>query len=69
MAPSYIYAAKLPGGRDPDVTEVTQRSFRVIRGCGWDYGPVLCRSAYRVGNAPDARFGGYGFRVARSPVR
>jgi formylglycine-generating enzyme required for sulfatase activity len=59
------YAEKLPGGRDPDVTN--RSSYQVIRGGGWDYGASLCRSAFRVGNMPSAQFGAYGFRVALSP--
>lgn len=39
---------------------------RVFRGGGWDYGAVGCRSAFRGWNAPGNRYGGLGFRVAKS---
>ncbi|MDR1166200.1 MAG: formylglycine-generating enzyme family protein [Deltaproteobacteria bacterium] len=39
-------------------------SARVIRGCGWDYSAIRCRSAYRVKNTPEFRVNSLGLRVA-----
>ena len=39
-------------------------SARVLRGGSWPYYPGLCRSAARVGHAPDYRNGDVGFRVS-----
>jgi formylglycine-generating enzyme required for sulfatase activity len=38
---------------------------RVIRGGGWIINAVYCRSAYRNGNAPGARYDNVGFRLVR----
>ena len=40
-------------------------SFRVIRGGGWDYYPVYCRSAYRVVVTSSYRSDSVGFRVVQ----
>lgn len=39
---------------------------RVIRGGSWDFAAQGCRSAVRFGNGPGYRYGGLGFRLARS---
>ena len=39
---------------------------RVVRGGGWGNLARRCRSASRYGDRPDFRFGGLGFRLARS---
>ena len=39
---------------------------RVIRGGSWGSNARYCRSAYRYNNEPGARYGGVGFRLARS---
>ncbi|HUY36782.1 MAG TPA: SUMF1/EgtB/PvdO family nonheme iron enzyme [Pirellulales bacterium] len=41
-------------------------SFRVIRGGGWYYAPVRCRSAYRNFDGPADRLYYIGFRVVRA---
>ncbi len=38
-------------------------SFRVIRGGGWDFNPVCCRSANRLYDAPSNRVNNVGFRL------
>lgn len=40
---------------------------RVLRGGSWNYGPEVCRSAYRGHDDPSIGFDYYGFRVARNP--
>jgi formylglycine-generating enzyme required for sulfatase activity len=61
------YSDNLPGGRDPEVTEMGMT--RVFRGGSWSDFAGSCRSAYRGGFAPSDRFYGLGFRVALSTVR
>jgi formylglycine-generating enzyme required for sulfatase activity len=61
------YAEKLPGGRDPEVTE--KASYRVLRGGGWSNVASDTRSARRGWNSPDHRGDNSGFRVARSSVQ
>lgn len=39
-------------------------SSRVLRGGSWDFYGLFCRSAFRVGHAPDDRNNFGGFRVA-----
>jgi formylglycine-generating enzyme required for sulfatase activity len=41
-------------------------SSRVARGGSWYLGPAYLRAAGRDGTAPDVRYNGYGFRVART---
>jgi formylglycine-generating enzyme len=41
-------------------------AFRVLRGGSWFCWPSACRSAYRNWFAPVGRYGGSGFRVART---
>ena len=55
------YSDKLPGGRDPEMTEVTAGSFRVIRGGGWSAPPAYCRSACH--NGVSSARSHFGFRV------
>jgi len=66
-----VYAAKLPGGRDPEVKsdETTKALLRVNRGGGWAVVAASCRSGLRIGSRPDNRSVFYGFRVALSSVR
>jgi len=59
------YAAKLPGGRDPEVTEMGKR--RVIRGGGWSLLADDCRSPSRLSSDPSYRDCVIGFRLALSP--
>jgi formylglycine-generating enzyme required for sulfatase activity len=40
-------------------------SLRVIRGGGWGFGAVRCRSAFRIRYEPGYRDGYLGFRLAR----
>jgi formylglycine-generating enzyme required for sulfatase activity len=37
--------------------------YRLLRGGGWNFNPIGCRSAYRGRNASDDRYYGFGFRV------
>jgi len=60
------WTEKLPGGRDPEVTE--QGSSRVNRGGSWTGNAAMCRSAFRGGNPPSLRIHNLGFRVALSSV-
>jgi len=41
-------------------------SSRVLRGGGWGNHALICRSAKRLGDRPDSRFGIVGFRLSRS---
>jgi formylglycine-generating enzyme required for sulfatase activity len=59
-----LYAEKLPGGRDPEVTE--KGSYRVPRGGHWYTGPRNSPSAFREGEKPLDRSSYLGFRVALS---
>jgi len=56
------------GGRRVNPKGASSGSVRVIRGGSWGYGPVFCRSAYRVRLRPDSRWVILGFRVALSPA-
>jgi len=60
-----FYAQRLPGGRDPEVTE--KGSGHVIRGGGWRVIAGNCRSASRSRNDPSFRDFDLGFRMALSP--
>lgn len=60
-----FYLEKLPGGRDPGVTE--KGSVRVIRSGDWRN--YVCRSAFRVWRSPVLRDFDCGFRLALSSVR
>lgn len=67
-----FYRQRLPGGRDPEVVEPTERSFRVVRGGLWILGYNWCRSGIRCpGPAPAnlARVHNLGFRVVLTPIR
>jgi formylglycine-generating enzyme required for sulfatase activity len=61
------YDDKLPGGRDPEVTD--RGSNRVLRGGGIYRSAPDCRSAYRNKHTPDWRLFDLGFRVALSLSR
>jgi len=60
-----VFAEKLPGGRDPEVTESGSR--RVIRGGGCWSDIERCRSGNRYWRSPASRDFDLGFRVALSP--
>jgi formylglycine-generating enzyme required for sulfatase activity len=47
---------------DPESTDSTL-GIRVLRGGSWDDDARACRSAYRSGDSPAARFSFYGFRI------
>jgi len=49
---------------DPFRLEKGAEDARVLRGGSWNYGPLRCRAAYRLGVAPSRRSFDYGFRVA-----
>jgi formylglycine-generating enzyme required for sulfatase activity len=59
------YHAKLPGGRNPVVTE--RATDRVSRGGSWNGPEGDCRSAYRHRDWPGPRRSLLGFRVALVP--
>ena len=61
------YAEKLPGGRDPDVSN--ENSSKVIRGGSWENRAFWCSSAFRPRTNPDGWFASYGFRVALTSVQ
>jgi formylglycine-generating enzyme required for sulfatase activity len=50
----------------PWVPAVGRAAYRVIRGGGWHYGAVSCRSAYRVRGTPGSRHDDVGFRLSRT---
>jgi formylglycine-generating enzyme required for sulfatase activity len=50
-----------PASYDKDIGK-----FRVLRGGDWTTNAYGCRSWYRGSNLPGARFGNFGFRLARS---
>lgn len=56
------FGEKLSGGTDPIIEN--GESFRVNRGGGWNFNTKCCRSASRLGDAPDARYNNLGFRIA-----
>ncbi len=58
------YGEKLSGGTDP--VGPGGGSFQVVRGGGWRSYQDRCRSASRILDAPSARNGNLGFRVACS---
>ena len=60
-----------PSGSTTDPTGVssTLTAVRVFRGGGWIYGSDDCRSAFRSGLTPDARYFNRGFRVLRSSIK
>jgi formylglycine-generating enzyme required for sulfatase activity len=57
------YYEKSPSSDPPGPAD---SGYRVLRGCGWYYGPVYCRSALRRRGSPDVRDSGIGFRVVLS---
>ena len=60
------HSHKLPGGRDPEVTE--KGASRVFRGGSWNHPAQNCRSAKRNGIAPAYKFYDLGFRVVLSAI-
>lgn len=69
------YHAQLPGGTDPDLTQVPGDPnrdgtySRVRRGGAWMDGPAFCRSALRLRYEPLRNSDHIGFRVVLVPVR
>jgi formylglycine-generating enzyme required for sulfatase activity len=61
------YSASLPGGSVTDPQGPESGTFRALRGGSWGYSAWDCRSAFRFGLRPDARFGNFGFRVCLVP--
>jgi formylglycine-generating enzyme required for sulfatase activity len=58
------YAPKLPGGRNPLVTEQkADAAWRVVRGGGWGDAASNCRSGYHFAQNPRHAASDYGFRV------
>jgi formylglycine-generating enzyme required for sulfatase activity len=51
---------------DGSAWETPTGSDRVNRGGSWYFGARFVRAAYRNGGLPGDRFGGVGFRLARS---
>ncbi len=64
-----VYAAKLPGGRDPQT--IGDSPFRIFRGGSWCMDGSYCRSADRSYPAPKKDYAalGVGLRVALCPVQ
>ena len=56
------FNAKLSGGTNPIIDN--DGPLRVNRGGGWNFATKFCRSASRLGDAPDSRFNNLGFRIA-----
>ena len=56
------FSTNLPGGTNPITDNV--EPIRVNRGGGWNFATKGCRSASRLGDAPDSRFNNLGFRIA-----
>lgn len=60
------YQSDLGSGSATDPMGPNSGSYRVVRGGGWDYLALFCRSAYRFRFNPALTYGHMGFRVARS---
>ena len=58
------YTGTLSGGRNPDVSQPGEATFRVLRGGSWFVSGWYCRSAVRGWDEPAFRDQSYGFRVA-----
>jgi formylglycine-generating enzyme required for sulfatase activity len=58
-----------PSGSVTDPTGASSGSFRVDRGGSWNISSDYCRSATRIGDAPDSRYDSLGFRVLRSSIK
>ncbi len=56
-----------PAGSVTDPTGPAIGTKRILRGGGWSFGPVECRSAYRHDAAPSFRMSTFGFRVCMEP--
>jgi formylglycine-generating enzyme required for sulfatase activity len=63
------WSVKMPRGRNPEVTERNEKTFRVIRGGSWTNGADYCESASHNGITQSFRHSSTGFRVALTPVR
>ena len=55
-----------PSGIQNNPTGPSTGQYRMLRGGSWDYTVLNARSASRFRLSPDRRYGGYGFRCARS---
>ncbi|MFM9065816.1 MAG: formylglycine-generating enzyme family protein [Planctomycetota bacterium] len=62
------WAAEYDPGPQTDPTGPSEGSLRESRGGGWSYDAAGCRSAYRNGLDPSARWHFLGFRLALSPL-
>lgn len=60
------FAAKLPGGTDPLVSEGGAIPLRRTRGGCWGSHPMSCRSAARNSYQPTSRYSILSFRIVRS---
>jgi formylglycine-generating enzyme required for sulfatase activity len=53
-----------PTGSVTDPQGSSSGDGRILRGGGWNYSAWRCRSANRLGDSSDHRYGSYGFRLA-----
>jgi len=63
LEPDFVYPYNPADGRE----NIKSDAYRVIRGGSWHGVAGECRSADRYGDFPDARDGGYGFRLVLLP--
>ena len=63
------YSGSLPGGNVTDPKGPASGSNRVLRGGGWGYRGVVCRSASRGYYFPTERVNGFGFRAVLAPTQ
>ena len=62
------WSASLPGGSVTDPQGPATGSYRVVRGGGWNYYAIHCRSAHRAVSFPECESGCFiGFRVVLAP--
>ena len=61
------YARSLPGGEVTDPKGPATGENRVLRGGGWRYSAVVCRSAARGFYSPAGRVNGFGIRLVLAP--
>ena len=62
----FNWNGEYPSGSVTNPSGPATGSYRVVRGGGWGFGAVYCRSAYRLGIVTSNRNFGLGFRVALS---
>lgn len=63
------YKTRYSAGYQVDPTGPEFGTERVMRGGSWIIESRFCRSAFRIGNVPDERYLGTGFRLTRGPLR